>query len=46
VDHGVAYDIAGKGVASSRSMEEAIRLAAGMAGKRARTSRTKPEPPN
>ena len=28
VDHGVAYDIAGKGVASSRSMEEAIRLAA------------------
>ncbi len=31
VDHGVAYDIAGKGVASSRSMEEAIRLAAEMA---------------
>jgi 4-hydroxythreonine-4-phosphate dehydrogenase len=31
VDHGVAYDIAGKGVASSRSMEEAIRLAAKMA---------------
>ncbi len=31
VDHGVAYDIAGKGVANSRSMEEAIRLAARMA---------------
>jgi 4-hydroxythreonine-4-phosphate dehydrogenase len=33
VDHGVAMDIAGKGVANSRSMEEAIRLAAIMAGK-------------
>jgi 4-hydroxythreonine-4-phosphate dehydrogenase len=31
VDHGVAYDIAGKGLASSRSMEEAILLAARMA---------------
>ncbi|MBI5967861.1 MAG: 4-hydroxythreonine-4-phosphate dehydrogenase PdxA [Deltaproteobacteria bacterium] len=31
VDHGVAYDIAGRGVASSRSLEEAIRLAARMA---------------
>jgi 4-hydroxy-L-threonine phosphate dehydrogenase PdxA len=31
VDHGVAYDIAGKGVASSRSLEEAILLAARMA---------------
>jgi len=31
VDHGVAYDIAGKGVASSRSLEEAILLAAKMA---------------
>ncbi len=31
VDHGVAYDIAGKGVASARSMEEAILLAARMA---------------
>lgn len=31
VDHGVAYDIAGKGTASSRSMEEAIKLAAQMA---------------
>lgn len=28
VDHGTAFDIAGKGVASSVSMEEAIRLAA------------------
>ncbi|MBF0494685.1 MAG: 4-hydroxythreonine-4-phosphate dehydrogenase PdxA [Candidatus Omnitrophica bacterium] len=27
-DHGTAYDIAGKGIASSRSMEEAIKLAA------------------
>ena len=27
VDHGTAYDIAGKGVADPRSMEEAIRLA-------------------
>jgi len=36
VDHGVAYDIAGKGVASSRSMEEAIRLAAEMAGRKKR----------
>ena len=27
-DHGTAFDIAGKGVADSRSMEEAIRLAA------------------
>jgi len=31
VDHGVAYDIAGKGVASSRSMEAAVRIAARMA---------------
>ncbi len=30
VDHGVAYDIAGKGRASSRSMEEAIRMAVEM----------------
>jgi len=28
VDHGTAYDIAGKGVANSRSLEEAIKLAA------------------
>jgi 4-hydroxythreonine-4-phosphate dehydrogenase len=31
VDHGVAYDIAGKGIASPRSMEEAIKMAAQMA---------------
>jgi 4-hydroxy-L-threonine phosphate dehydrogenase PdxA len=31
VDHGVAYDIAGQGKASPRSMEEAIKLAARMA---------------
>lgn len=34
VDHGVAYDIAGKGIASARSMEEAIRLAAEIAKRR------------
>jgi 4-hydroxythreonine-4-phosphate dehydrogenase len=28
VDHGTAFDIAGKGIASSASMEEAILLAA------------------
>jgi len=28
VDHGTAYDIVGKGVANSRSLEEAIKLAA------------------
>jgi 4-hydroxythreonine-4-phosphate dehydrogenase len=38
VDHGVAYDIAGKGQAHSGSMEEAIRLAAKMAwSRRAKT---------
>jgi 4-hydroxythreonine-4-phosphate dehydrogenase len=31
VDHGTAYDIAGRGIASARSMIEAIRLAARMA---------------
>lgn len=31
-DHGTAFDIAGKGIASSESMTEAIRLAARMAG--------------
>ncbi|MHB8172839.1 MAG: 4-hydroxythreonine-4-phosphate dehydrogenase PdxA [Nitrospirota bacterium] len=34
VDHGTAYDIAGKGIASPNSLVEAIRLAARMAGKR------------
>jgi 4-hydroxythreonine-4-phosphate dehydrogenase len=38
VDHGVAYDIAGKGQAHSGSMEEAIRLAAKMAWNRRRKS--------
>jgi len=32
VDHGTALDIAGKGVASSVSMEEAIAVAARYAG--------------
>lgn len=31
VDHGTAFDVAGKGIASSRSMTEAIRMAAAMA---------------
>jgi 4-hydroxythreonine-4-phosphate dehydrogenase len=35
-DHGVAYDIAGKGVASADSMVAALRLAARIAGVRAR----------
>lgn len=34
VDHGTAYDIAGKGVADSRSLEEAIKLAAEIVSKR------------
>jgi 4-hydroxythreonine-4-phosphate dehydrogenase len=34
VDHGVAYDLAGRGAASSRSLVEAIRLAARMARER------------
>lgn len=38
VDHGVAYDIAGKGLANSRSMEEAIRLAARMARSRRKSA--------
>ena len=33
VDHGTAYDLAGKGLANSVSMEEAIRVAAKYAGK-------------
>jgi 4-hydroxythreonine-4-phosphate dehydrogenase len=38
VDHGTAYDIAGRGIASARSMIEAIRLAARMSrdGQRSR----------
>jgi len=38
VDHGTAFDIAGKGVADAGSMIAAVRLAAQMAGARA-TSR-------
>jgi 4-hydroxythreonine-4-phosphate dehydrogenase len=34
VDHGTAFDIAGKGVANADSMVEAIELAATMAGAR------------
>jgi 4-hydroxythreonine-4-phosphate dehydrogenase len=34
VDHGTAYDIAGKGVADPRSLEEAIKLAAEIVSKR------------
>jgi len=34
VDHGTAYDIAGKGIADPSSLIEAIKLAAAMAGKR------------
>ncbi len=36
VDHGTAYDIAGKGLASSQSLAEAVRLAAVISGNRAR----------
>ncbi len=32
VDHGTAFDIAGKGIAAEQSLIEAIRLAAAMAG--------------
>jgi 4-hydroxythreonine-4-phosphate dehydrogenase len=38
-DHGVAYDIAGKGKASAASMIAALRLAARIAGVRARRAR-------
>jgi len=34
VDHGTAYDIAGKGTANPASLLAAVRMAAGMAGKR------------
>jgi len=33
-DHGTAYDIAGKGIASASSMIHAIQLACEMAGKK------------
>jgi 4-hydroxythreonine-4-phosphate dehydrogenase len=45
VDHGVAYDIAGKGIASSRSMEEAIKMAAQMAIQKRKLQNPKPESP-
>jgi 4-hydroxythreonine-4-phosphate dehydrogenase len=35
-DHGVAWDLAGTGRASDRSMRAALRLAAGIARRRAR----------
>jgi 4-hydroxythreonine-4-phosphate dehydrogenase len=41
VDHGVAYDIAGRGTASPRSMEEAIKLAARMAVQKRQASNLK-----
>ena len=34
VDHGTAFDIAGKGIAREQSLVEAIRVAAKMAGSR------------
>jgi 4-hydroxythreonine-4-phosphate dehydrogenase len=37
VDHGTAYDIAGRGIASANSMIEALRLAARMASAKSRT---------
>jgi 4-hydroxythreonine-4-phosphate dehydrogenase len=43
-DHGVAYDIAGRGVASAASMIAAIRLAARIAGTRARRVRRRRPP--
>jgi len=39
VDHGTAYDIAGKGLASHRSLEEAVKLAAVICRNRASHSR-------
>jgi 4-hydroxythreonine-4-phosphate dehydrogenase len=45
VDHGVAYDIAGKGIASPRSMEEAVRMAAKMAVQKRKLQNPKPQYP-
>jgi len=45
VDHGVAFDIAGKGVASSRSMEEAIKMAAHMALRKRQVPNSKTQIP-
>jgi 4-hydroxythreonine-4-phosphate dehydrogenase len=41
-DHGTAYDIAGKGIANSKSMEEAIKLAAKMSTIKLKTGDQKP----
>jgi 4-hydroxythreonine-4-phosphate dehydrogenase len=41
VDHGTAYDIAGKGVADPSSLKEAVRMAVLMAGNRGRQSEPK-----
>jgi 4-phospho-D-threonate 3-dehydrogenase / 4-phospho-D-erythronate 3-dehydrogenase len=37
VDHGTAFDIAGRGVADARSMIEALRQAAELAGRPVRS---------
>jgi 4-hydroxythreonine-4-phosphate dehydrogenase len=42
VDHGTAYDIAGKGVADARNMVQAIMLAAEMATRRALAAQSAP----
>jgi 4-hydroxythreonine-4-phosphate dehydrogenase len=41
VDHGVAYDIAGKNMANARSMQAAIQLAAQMATKKRKSQNLK-----
>ncbi len=43
VDHGTAFDIAGQGIASSRSMEEAVKMAAGMALRKRQTAKLDPD---
>ncbi len=42
VDHGTAYDIAGKGVADAKNMVQAVRLAADMARRRLAAAQTAP----
>jgi 4-hydroxythreonine-4-phosphate dehydrogenase len=42
VDHGTAYDIAGKGVADPKNMVQAVRLAADMARRRTLATQTAP----
>lgn len=41
VDHGTAYDIAGKGVADPGSLIEAVRLASKLAGSKSRRTRSR-----